>query len=255
MKPIVGKQMSSTHSENSPKTASRRAAGRLPTPAPELDPLDAESGEPIGRQVYLLLRRSMMSGGMLPGARISARSIANALGVSSMPVREALARLESEGAVASLAKSAFIVNYPTVKEFDEILRIRLQLEMMLAEEATPLISDADVERVAWLQDRMAQSRGYAKVLSYNYKLHFLIYRAADMPYALALVENVWVKIGPLLHAIYSDAATTAALFDHHNTIVEGLKKRDSAMVVHAVRADLTDAAAAITRTLAVRSQQ
>ncbi len=235
-----------------PAAGTRRIAGRPPTPAPDLEPLSAESDEPIERQVYLALRRSMMSGSILPGARISGRSIANALGVSSMPVREALKRLESDGAVSSSAKSAFIVNYPTLKEFKEILRIRLQLEMMLAREATPLISDADVGRVEWLQDRMKQSRNYAQVLGYNYKMHFLIYRAADMPYAMSLVENVWVKIGPMLHEIYSDKKTTAALFDHHNTIVAGLKQRDPDSVALAVRADLEDAAAVIVRSLADR---
>lgn len=228
---------------------SPRLAGRPPTPAPEMDPLDSESSEPIERQVYVTLRRAMMSGALLPGARISSRSIARSLGVSSMPVREALKRLESDGAISSSQKSAFFVAYPTVAEFNELLRIRLELEVMLAREATPKISKIEIERAHWLQERMAQSRSYGQILGYNYKMHFLIYRAAEMPYALSLVENIWVKIGPILHAIYGDKKMTAILFDHHHAIVDGLRAGDAAKVESAIRADLQDAAIVILRAL------
>lgn len=230
----------------------RKLAGRPPIPAPDLEALDSESGEPIERQVYQSLRRSMMSGAILPGAKVSSRSIASSLGVSSMPVREALKRLESDGAVSSSIKSAFTINYPTVDEFREILKIRLQLEVMLAREATPLITTAIVDRIAWLQERMAQSRNYQQILNYNYKMHFLLYRSAGMPYAVSLVENVWVRIGPMLHAIHSDKVVSATLFDHHNTIVEGLRERNLDRVGAAVRADLEDGATVIERMLAHR---
>src|SRR5579859_5031189 len=113
----------------------RKAGGRLPIPAPELELLDVDSREPMDRRVYRALRRSLMSGAILPGARVSTRSIASALGVSAMPVREALKRLESDGALRSSAQSAFIVNELSRVEFREILLIRLHLETMLAREA------------------------------------------------------------------------------------------------------------------------
>jgi GntR family colanic acid and biofilm gene transcriptional regulator len=226
--------------------------GRLPIPAPEIEALDPESAEPIERQVYLALRRSMMSGAVLPGSRVSSRSIASSLGVSAMPVREALKRLESDGAMKSSVKSAFVVTYPTIEEFAEILKIRLHLEGMLAREATPRIGKGDIDKAAWLQDRMAQSRSWPQVLSYNYKMHFLIYRAAAMPYALSLVENIWVKIGPALHAVYGDEPGTTP-FDHHDAVVDGLRERDADRVEAAILGDLEDAAALIENRLTGRS--
>ena len=97
----------------------RKRAGRPPIPAPEIEALDSESDEPIERQIYLALRRSLMSGAILPGSRISSRSIASSLGVSAMPVREALKRLESDGAMKSSAKSCFVnrADYPLLVRF------------------------------------------------------------------------------------------------------------------------------------------
>ena len=165
-----------------------------------------------------------------------------------MPVREALKRLESDGAMKSSAKSCFIINYPTVEEFAEILQIRLRLEIMLAREATPLVSSAEIEQVSWLQERMAQSKSWRQVLNYNCKMHFLIYRAASMPFALSLVENIWVKIGPALHVVY-DEKTGTTPFDHHYTIIEGLRERDADKVERAIRSDLKEAATVISQRL------
>jgi DNA-binding GntR family transcriptional regulator len=244
---IPAKGFSASVSKTRPLTK-RKRSGRPPIPAPEIEALDSESDEPIERQIYLALRRSLMSGAILPGSRISSRSIASSLGVSAMPVREALKRLESDGAMKSSAKSCFVINFPTVEEFAEILQIRLRLEIMLAREATPRLSDAEIEQISWLQERMAQSKSWRQVLSYNYKMHFQIYRAASMPFALSLVENIWVKIGPTLHVVY-DEKTGATPFDHHYTIIEGLRERDPEKVEQAIRSDLKDAATVIKQRL------
>jgi GntR family transcriptional regulator, colanic acid and biofilm gene transcriptional regulator len=232
------------------KKPNRKAAGRPPTPAPDLEALDSESSEPIERQVYMSLRRSMMSGAILPGARISSRSIASSLGVSPMPVREALKRLESDGAVAGFAKSAFVVNYPSAAQFAEILKVRLQLECMLAREAVSKITKEDIDRASWLQSRMCQSDNYLQILNYNYKMHFLIYRAAEMPFALSLVENIWVKIGPTLHAVYADRTAPATLLPYHDMVINGLKNKDCDMVERGIQSDLEEAALVILRLLA-----
>lgn len=225
-----------------------RSPGRTPIPAPDLDALSFNEKEPIERQVYTSLRRALMSGAMLPGSRISSRSIASSLGISTMPVREALKRLESDGALKSSAKSAFIIPFPTEQEFQEILQIRLRLETLLAQEAVPLITSAQIDKVEWLQDRMAQSKSWRQVLNYNQQMHFNIYSAANMPYALSLVENVWTRIGPLLHFVF-DGKFETTTYLHHYSIITGLRERDAGKVDEAIRSDLLDAAAVITEHL------
>lgn len=227
----------------------RRYPGRTPIPAPEIEALSFNGNEPIERQVYTSLRRALMAGAMLPGSRISSRSIAASLGVSTMPVREALKRLESDGALQSSVKSAFIIPYPTPKEFQEILQIRLRLETMLAIAAVPRITKEQIDKVEWLQDRIAQSNNWRQVLNYNQQMHFTIYDAADMPYALALVENVWTRIGPLLHVVYGGAFETTP-YEHHYAMITGLRTRNSDTIEQAVRGDLIESADVIVKRLA-----
>lgn len=235
-----------TFTDDKPKKSS--PPGRSRIPAPDIDPLSFDGKEPIERQVYTSLRRALMSGAMLPGSRISSRSIAAALGISTMPVREALKRLESDGALKSVMKSAFIIPFPTPTEFDEILQIRLRLEIMLAREAVVHISEEQIDEVEWLQGRMSHSRNWRQVLNYNQQMHFTIYKAAGMPYALSLVENVWVRAGSILHVIYGEQYETTP-FDPHNEIIEGLRLRDPDMVERGIRRDLAEAAKVILKRL------
>jgi DNA-binding GntR family transcriptional regulator len=166
-----------------------------------------------------------------------------------MPVREALKRLESDGSLKSSVKSGFIIPYPTPHEFEEILQIRLRLETMLAHEAVPVIAKDQIDKIEWLQDRMAQSKSWRQVLNYNQQMHFTLYSAADMPYALGLVENIWTRIGPLLHVVYGGQFETTP-YEHHYQIIDGLRERQADKVEQAVRLDLIDSAGVIQGRLA-----
>ncbi|MBW8296349.1 GntR family transcriptional regulator [Sphingopyxis sp.] len=214
--------------------------GRAAIPAPELDALTFCDGGPIDKQVYNTIRRAMISGAIQPGARVSSRSIAASLGVSTMPVREALKRLESDGSLESSMKSAYFVPRPSAAEYAEILEIRLKLEVLLARAAVPQIKVEDIDKIAWLQERIVQSKNWRQVLNYNQQMHFSLYAAANMPYVLALVENVWVRSGPVLHMIYESHLGTSTL-DSHYAIIEGLRRRDADRVAAAIEADLSDA--------------
>ena len=78
-----------------PAPQKRRKRARIG--APEMTLVETSASEATELQVYKAIRRALMSGALEPGARISSRSIAESLGVSAMPVREALKRLEADG--------------------------------------------------------------------------------------------------------------------------------------------------------------
>lgn len=203
--------------------ATKAPRGRPRVPPPVLEELDVESDAPIDRQVYQALRRSLMSGAIQPGSRLSSRSIAGALGVSPMPVREALKRLDADGVLHSSAKSAFVVHDLTPDEYREILQIRLRLEGLVVREAAKRIGKAEVEQCSWLLDRMKSAREWRQVLNYNFRMHFLIYRCAQMPYALALIENIWLLVGPALHKV-SAAVPLDSAYRHLEELVAALDR-------------------------------
>lgn len=211
--------------------------GRPKISAPELDPLDATSDEPIDKQVYQAVRRALMSGALPPGGRLSSRSIASALGVSPMPVREALKRLDADGVIHSAAKSGFRVHDLTAAEYREILTIRLQIESLLIREAAKHITREEADQATWLVERMKASQDWRHVLQYNYQLHFLAYKAANMPYALSITENIWLRVGPAFHRLPEKVTLTLSL-QHLYNLVKALRKNDPVAAEKCLRSDI-----------------
>ncbi len=218
--------------------------GRPRIPAPELEALSEQSDEPIDRQVYDTIKRALMSGAIPPGGKLSSRSIAGALGVSPMPVREALKRLDADGVLSSTAKTAFVVKELTKVEYEEILSIRFHLEGAAIRAATGLITAKEIDQAYWLYERINAARDWKQVLHYNYKMHFLIYGAANLPFTLKLIENTWLRVGPALHRVNDFTGDTAATSGgsksekEHADLLEALRFRNPEAAEQALRTDM-----------------
>src|ERR1700691_1403514 len=113
--------------------ASRRRLAKFVVNEPPA-PADLSMLEPVGRetlqdQVYLQLRQALMAGSFRPGQALTLRSVAEALGVSQMPVRGALERLQAEGAlVAQFSRRTLNVPELRLAELAELRDIRVELE-------------------------------------------------------------------------------------------------------------------------------
>ncbi len=231
-----------------PTPEKKPGRGRRPVPPPMIEPLDAANDGPIDRQVYQAIRRSLMAGLLQPGSKLSIRPIAGALGVSAMPVREALKRLDADGILQSAAKSSYVVLTLSAAEYREILAARLPLEGLLVRRAAERIGAADIDRLVRLADRMKASRDWRHVLKYNFDLHFLLYRSADMPFILSIVENIWLRIGPALHMV-NEALPLERVFEHLDAAVRAVAARDPAAAEAALHADILENAEALLQRL------
>ncbi len=230
----------------------KRQRGRMKLLAPDMEELDlTQSDVSLERQVYLVLRKAFMAGAVSSGAQLSSRSLATALGVSSMPVREALKRLESDGVVEGRLKSAFVVRQLSKREFRETLEVRLRLEGLLARTAALHVDRAAIKVIERLHRQLTSISGggdWDRLLSLNYRWHFEIYKSAGLPYTLSLVENIWLKIGPALRKVQNEYAGTN-VYDHHEAILEALKAGDADAAELALRTDLLAAADAVEKLL------
>ena len=98
----------------------------------------------LGERVHAELRELLMSGELAPGQKMSLRSVAETLGVSIMPVREAVARLVSDRSLEVLPNRAVRVPLMSRVRFRELTAVRLAIEGFAAEEAARNRSDADI---------------------------------------------------------------------------------------------------------------
>ena len=212
----------------------------------ELDPRepDDESFRPssLNQRTYQTLREAILSGGFMPGSTLNIRPIAAMLGVSPTPVRDALSRLQADGALEALPNRAFRLPVPSIEEYRQLLIMRIRLEECAVQHAAALITPAEVLKVSDLYDEMSSlvDRPSDEYLAVHRRFHFMIYDAARMPLLREAIERLWLRIGPLMHA--SSNEQEQPLDDKtHAEIVRSLKAADPFAATIAVRDDLTHA--------------
>ena len=204
----------------------------------------------LSANVYDQLRDLVMSGQMMPGEQISLRSAAEALGVSVMPVREAMQRLVAEQALELTPSRTLRVPRMTAAQFKEITTIRTNLEGLateLAASASGAVALRDITR--WHDEFAAEmnaaSPDGSKLVTFNKEFHFAVYAAADMPVLLQMIEALWLRIGPILN--YDLRAGSRRVGDkvamsHHAALLAALKRRDGAKARAALQGDIESAA-------------
>ncbi len=194
--------------------------------------------------IYAVLRRDLVSGGLVPGQRVSIRTLADRFGTSLVPVRDALKRLVAEHALLMLPNRTVCVPQMTRERFQETLQARLMLEAMLTRRAAERVDHKEIAHLEEINDGMreAVSAGDVKrYLSSNHNFHFDLYSAACSEVVLPIVEMLWVQAGPFLNAVFTDQGTRNA-GGNHLEVLKALRRRDPISAAAAIERDLADAA-------------
>jgi DNA-binding GntR family transcriptional regulator len=203
--------------------------------------------ETLHDRVYLEIRRVIMSGRIRPGAMVTIRSLATALGTSTMPVRDALRRLLAERVLEVDSNRSYRLRSLTLSEFEEILHLRLMLEGAVAERAAERIANADVGTLERLQKSMEQALSTGgDFLDSNREFHFRFYMASDQPMTMGIIESLWLQAGPLLNYYRLRHGADTAMV-HHRALLAALKSRDAKAARAAIESELTDAGKVILR--------
>ncbi|WP_306114238.1 GntR family transcriptional regulator [Roseovarius sp. MMSF_3305] len=152
--------------------------------------------------IYAELKNRLILGYYRPGDRLSMRKLAVEFGTSPMPVREALKRLASEHAIESAAAKAFNVPRLSDKRAADLFDLRALLESAAVEAAHRAMTPDMLDELSALCERMdahLKLRDFRAYMADNYRFHFLLYRKADNPDMVAMIEQLWMKSGPSLY--------------------------------------------------------
>ena len=204
----------------------------------------------LSADVHRQLRDLLVAGRVMPGEPLSLRTIAKALGVSVMPVREAVHRLVAEQALELTQSRVLRVPTMTVSQFREITSIRINLEGLATAGAAVTMSAAELQEIVGLHERFAHEMSLkqpdgSRLIALNKDLHFAIYGGARMPMLLQMIESLWLRIGPILN--YDMRSGSARVHErvavaHHKRLVEALKQGDAEAASQALRGDIEGAA-------------
>lgn len=197
----------------------------------------------LRQRVYEVLKEKMITAEILPGEKISLRSLAEKLGVSLSPVREALLQLESERIVVIESNKSIHVNNLTQDEMDEIVKLRIMLEALSAEKACDSLPDSLLPELEGMLRKMYDSVDKPSVyLKHNQNFHFTIYRQANSPILFDLISNLWMRIGPYIFLCAQVKQDVLLAMKHHQAIYDALASRDKPRVSKAIEDDLRAAA-------------
>jgi DNA-binding GntR family transcriptional regulator len=202
----------------------------------------SETGGLLHDAVYAELRWRLISGKIVPGIGLSTRGLAQELGVSPMPVREALGRLAAEGAVEIRSKRRITVPGMTEARFDDLLRCRLLLEPEAAKLALPSIDPETLRKLRAIDDRLDQTLSNGDVTGYmeaNFHFHFMIYRSSGPSILNQLIETLWLQFGPYMRVVYGRFGTRN-LVDQHEVALEAIQAGDADALMRAISADIAD---------------
>lgn len=193
------------------------------------------------------LRQRFVTGKVMPGSALSTRGLALELGVSQMPVREALSRLAAEGAVEIRSKRRIVVPAMTPERFEDLQRCRELLEPEAAAAALPHIDAARLKALRAVDDALGEALKTGDVTGYmeqNFAFHFMLYRAQPRRTMTQLIETLWLQFGPYMRVVYGRVGT-ASLVDQHQVALRAIRERDAAKLKRAMLADIRDGMALI----------
>jgi DNA-binding GntR family transcriptional regulator len=175
------------------------------------------------------LREQIVSGGLIPGGRIGQEGVAERLGVSVAPVREALRILEREGQVTYRPRRGYVVTELAIADLEEIYGLRALLEREAAIAALPRLDEADLRTVQLAAADCAgavETQDVVGELAANRRFHFAILAPAERPHLLRLIDLLWDSTEAYRALYYNSAAERRESLRAHDRILRAVVARD-----------------------------
>jgi len=208
----------------------------------------------LQERTYQSLRSALLDGDYLPGERIYEAAIAQALGVSRNPVREAVRRLQQDGLLEVRPHYGIYVATIPLEEIEDVYRIRAALEATAASLAAERMTDAEVEELGRILERQQAAAAKSAVLPRERasvvqadRFHHAIHIGAKSPRLLVLLEQIYAQVSHFRNLTLRLPGRAAVSAAGHATIFEAIRARDADAADRTMRAHIDDARQALIR--------
>lgn len=227
--------------------AVRSYALNLPAALNLMQPLDRQT---LGERAYAKLADLLISGRLAPGEKLSLRAAADVLGVSIMPVREAVSRLVADNALEVTPNRSVRVPLMSVAQFRDLTKVRIAIEGHAAAEAAQHRTDSDLFSIAHAEQVMRSESelpapDLPRAVEFNKRFHFAVYEAAQSPILFEIIRALWLKAGPVLNLDLRANPQRLAKGDairFHADVRQAISAGDGAAARQGIAADISSAA-------------
>lgn len=184
---------------------------------------------------YVELKRRILDGKLPEGSPIRQDEVAAQLGVSKIPVREALMRLQSEGLVQFTPNIGAVVATLTLMDYIEMLDMRLALECRALELAVPNMASVDIVRARELLAAYHSAMTDQEWSDLNVEFHDTLYQPSNRPRLLSTIRSVQEHMGKLLRLRVTMAAQHNRSHEEHVKILDACERGDVKDAVRLLR--------------------
>ncbi|HET7627757.1 MAG TPA: GntR family transcriptional regulator [Bacillales bacterium] len=188
--------------------------------------LKLEDRDTLHLKVCNVLRKAILQGDFAPGERLIQEDLAKALGVSRMPVREALRRLETEGLIKLMPHRGAIVKSLNAEDVDEIYSLRAELEKLAASKSVDKMKEEDIAELEQLVEDMNAMDDLEQFVEANIEFHRLLMKYCEWERLLSFIETLWNGFPQQTPHMLTGQVDLSK--QEHEEILWAVKERDAA---------------------------
>lgn len=184
---------------------------------------------PLRDVVFQTLRQAILRGELKPGERLMEIHLAQKLGVSRTPVREAIRKLELEGLVFMIPRKGAVVAEITISDLEDVLEVRMALEELAVKNACRRITQEQLQELEDLAEKFHQSLmgdDVGACAEADMLFHDAIYEATGNHRLIQILNNLREQMYRYRMEYLKDKHTYTQLLREHDEIVAALKKHD-----------------------------
>lgn len=198
----------------------------------------------LNEHVFEILKEAILNGHLKPGQRLPQDQLAEDMGVSRMPVREAINKLEMQGLIKVIPhKGAIVVNFSTA-DLEDIFQMRILLEEHATKLAAKTITAKTLTKLKNIQGKIEdalQEKQYEDLFCLNKEFHTLIYKESKSPRLLQLILDLWESFPK--YSLFPNQAQES--IHDHNRIYQALNNGNIEAASRAMRCHIQDSATAV----------
>ena len=211
--------------------------------------VNADEYLPLRDVVFNTLRQAILTGEMKPGERLMEIHLANKLGVSRTPIREAIRKLELEGLVIMIPRRGAEVAQITWKNLKDVLEVRRALDVLAIELACERMTQEELEelqRACETFEEATKTKDVRAIAQADVALHDLIVASSRNNRLIQLVNNLAEQMYRYRVEYLKDEKNYPLLLEEHRAIVEAFTNKNKEKATACMRQHVVNQAVAVT---------